>query len=362
MVGHSDRSAAHLDFLVKLQRLLNDGGFTATYKFALLMALADIAIERGSDDLQPLEIPTRDIGEKFIDYYWQQTVPYATLHGQVKNEVLRQNTRKNAKIVNELKNFRDKNGIQTLAALKKHPKYQTLLTSVTNTVGLYPLGRLQRIGNTKQEFIYSQTERGVCLTEVANSSLRKFHQLIQEMVRVRWIQFIKSIKDNELVLGQQDDLYAFLFESKRESLSRVGKGLRSLFNDRCFYCGHKLREKSDVDHFIPFSQYGRDIGQNFVPSHPQCNRSKSNWLAGERHLNNWLNHLSLNASDVSDIAESAGFISDPTAILAVAEWAYRQAFDANARAWIKHKEDELVSHRHLHLLSNAVNCPAVHKS
>ena len=35
---------AQLAFLTKLQRLFSEGDFTATYKFALLMALADICV------------------------------------------------------------------------------------------------------------------------------------------------------------------------------------------------------------------------------------------------------------------------------------------------------------------------------
>jgi hypothetical protein len=35
-----------LRFLFKIQRLLGEGSFTASYKFALLNALADIAVEK----------------------------------------------------------------------------------------------------------------------------------------------------------------------------------------------------------------------------------------------------------------------------------------------------------------------------
>lgn len=36
-------------FLTNLQRLLAEGLFTATYKYALLSALADLCVEHGSD-------------------------------------------------------------------------------------------------------------------------------------------------------------------------------------------------------------------------------------------------------------------------------------------------------------------------
>jgi hypothetical protein len=62
-----------IQFLSNLQRLLGEGGFVATYKDALLMALAEIAVEDGSDDDSPLVIPTKRIAEKFIQSYWRQT-------------------------------------------------------------------------------------------------------------------------------------------------------------------------------------------------------------------------------------------------------------------------------------------------
>lgn len=40
---------AQVEFLTHIQRLLSEGGFTASYKFALLLALADIAVEMGDD-------------------------------------------------------------------------------------------------------------------------------------------------------------------------------------------------------------------------------------------------------------------------------------------------------------------------
>ena len=55
-----------LKFLTNLQRLLAEGQFVATYKYALLLALADIAIESGDNSDKPLTISTKLIAEKFI--------------------------------------------------------------------------------------------------------------------------------------------------------------------------------------------------------------------------------------------------------------------------------------------------------
>ena len=66
-----------LEFLSKIQRLLGEGQFTATDKYALLLAIADICVEDGEDSAAPFEIETRKIAEKFISYYWPQVRPYA---------------------------------------------------------------------------------------------------------------------------------------------------------------------------------------------------------------------------------------------------------------------------------------------
>ena len=49
--SHADQ----IIFLTRVQKVLDEGQFVATYKFALLVALIDIAIERGDDSGAPLK-------------------------------------------------------------------------------------------------------------------------------------------------------------------------------------------------------------------------------------------------------------------------------------------------------------------
>jgi len=63
-------------FLAKIQRILTEGQFTATYKYALLLALADLAVEIGDDSGASLALPTILIAEKFVKYYWRHVIPY----------------------------------------------------------------------------------------------------------------------------------------------------------------------------------------------------------------------------------------------------------------------------------------------
>jgi hypothetical protein len=55
-----------IQFLVNLQRLLDEGLFVASYKFALLLALADLSVEKGDDSGAELLLNTEAIAEKFL--------------------------------------------------------------------------------------------------------------------------------------------------------------------------------------------------------------------------------------------------------------------------------------------------------
>lgn len=48
-----------LAFLTNLERLLSEGSFVATYKYALLIALTEIAVERADDSGAEFEIAMR---------------------------------------------------------------------------------------------------------------------------------------------------------------------------------------------------------------------------------------------------------------------------------------------------------------
>ena len=83
-----------LKFLKNLQLILQSGSFSSTYKFALLISLSRLAIERGQDSGESLALEYTDIAEKFIELYWKQAVPYTfNDQGQL---ILNQNNGKQA--------------------------------------------------------------------------------------------------------------------------------------------------------------------------------------------------------------------------------------------------------------------------
>jgi len=129
-----------VQFLLSVQRLLAEGLFTATYKYALLTALADLAVELGDDSGAALEIDTNQIAEKFIDYYWRQTLPF------LGKETLRQNTGKPPVVITLLLQIRAKYGDSIAAAIRDRVEWSKLVRRVADNIRAMPLRYLQNVG------------------------------------------------------------------------------------------------------------------------------------------------------------------------------------------------------------------------
>ena len=155
---------AQLAFLGKLQRLFAEGDFTATYKFALLVALADLAVELGADDGEPLDLGTHRIGERFVHLYWRQSMPYRTGRSGTDAGVLVQNLGEQAAVLSAIVAFRAQARVSTRQQAAAHLAYKDLVTRITATVSAQPLQYLQNFGGTTDAFLYERPDQVELLT------------------------------------------------------------------------------------------------------------------------------------------------------------------------------------------------------
>ena len=175
--------------------------------------------------------------------------------------------------------------------------------------------------------------------------LRRFQPLVQQLAGSRWVDHIKRNRRNTGILGQANDLEDFLFSASRQSLLAMGQGLRRMDGAKCFYCPQTLTE-ANVDHFVPFSQYPRDLAHNFVLAHPLCNRSKSNTLAASPQLERWLERIDRRAEDIAEIAIAAGMLTDAQVSQKIAAWGYMTAILRGANAWHAPGRYEVIDQRY----------------
>lgn len=159
-VARPPSAEAQLAFLAKLQRLFAEGDFTATYKFALLISMADLAVELGADDGEALTLTVRQIAERFIHLYWNHTSPYGDDRMGGQYGVLIQNVGAQAAVLTAIAEFRASAGVTSVLQAKRLQGYAALLTKVATTVSAQPLNYLQNFGGGSDPFLYHRSGRG----------------------------------------------------------------------------------------------------------------------------------------------------------------------------------------------------------
>jgi hypothetical protein len=316
--------------------LLGEGIFTATYKYALLMALADLSVELGDDSGGSLEIHTERIAEKFIEYYWRQTLPY------LGKETLRQNKGKPPVVVTLLLQTRIEHGDDVKAAQRDTVRWRRVVRSAADNIRSMPLRYLQNVGRETLPFLYDlptgKAPIVIRLHPGVAFCFRRFHGLIAELVQAAWTRWIRQ--QNLPAIGETADLHEFLFGAKRANLLLLQRPLRDLQKDLCFYCNARLKEQSEVDHFVPWVLYQLDLGHNFVLAHRECNSAKRDRLASERHLAAWIERNRSPSATLIQEFEHLGVLHNLSTTTRIARWAYSSASTIGGRTW--HAKEMLV--------------------
>jgi diadenosine tetraphosphate (Ap4A) HIT family hydrolase len=325
-----------LRFLTQLQCLLDGGSFSATYKYALLLALADLAVEQGRDGTGELALTTDVIAEKFIEYYWNHCPPFVTPVSAQAAPALPAPPPPDAAISPEaavappVASPRPKSPaakpekiVSLLAAVygevdgklpvlrANEAAWTKLLKSVRTVVQSTPLWKLQTIADTQMDFLYPSSGRGSTITLRPGIAfcLRRFHGLVGNLVRGAWVDWARG--QNRELVGDATDIQEFLF----------GKEL-----------SHP--DQADVAHFIPFARYPHDFAHNLVLASRRANADKSDHLAGEDHLAAWAERNATAGTALGDVCIAAGISSDLARTLSVARWAYSQAENSETPVWI----------------------------
>jgi 5-methylcytosine-specific restriction endonuclease McrA len=324
-------------FLRNVQRLLAEGLFVASYKYALLHALADLAVLKGEDSGAPLELTTKEIAAKFVGLYWQQCRPFQ-VGGAGSGLILQQNTGKQAAIISQIVDSQEQCGA-SLFRLKQvaSDRWSELVTEVDQVVRTMPLWKLQTVGEERLDFLYENRDRGdrITLKPGVAYCLRAFYELLRDLIQGAWVRFVQKLNANRL--GNVSDLGAFLFGQERASLDVYRPILMDVQQGTCLYCQKQLSKQSQVDHFVPWSRYAADLGHNFVLAHGQCNNAKSDYVAAEKHLAAWVERNRLHQEELRSRLHEAALPCDLSAAIQIAKWVYQQTDKANGQVWVTDK-------------------------
>jgi 5-methylcytosine-specific restriction endonuclease McrA len=326
-----------VQFLRNVQRLLAEGLFTASYKFALVHALADLAVLKGEDSGAPLELATKEIAAKFVELYWRQCRPFQ-VGGATAGLVLRQNAGRQASVISQIVGSQDKCGASLFRLKQAAPdRWSGLVTEVDQVVRTMPLWKLQTVGDERLDFLYENLGRGsrITLKPGVACCFRAFYELIRDLIQGAWVRFVQRLNANRL--GSVTDLGTFLFGQERASLDVYRPILREVQEGACLYCRRPLSKQSQVDHFVPWSRYPADLGHNFVLAHKTCNNAKSDYLAAEEHLAAWAERNRLHEEELQSRFQAAALPCDLPGTIQIATWVYQQTEKANGQVWVEEK-------------------------
>src|ERR1051325_7172576 len=145
-----------IGFAEKILELIEEGRYTATYKFAVLLALIDVSLESTrASGAPPDAVTTRQLAEKVIEIYWPHAMPFVASSALV----LKQNVRGQAEILSEIVRFREvrtrDRSLPRWEARRIAPDaYEGLVKRVERKLIEMPLPRLQMVGVSHRPFIY----------------------------------------------------------------------------------------------------------------------------------------------------------------------------------------------------------------
>lgn len=361
MESPSDPDRTAIRLAERLIQLLGRGGFTATYKYAVLIGLMDLCMElTGAMGVAPEMITTRQLAEKIIELYWPHCTPYQD-HG-----VLRQNSSKRvtgtgkidtqAEIVRYIQQFRDTIDSDPAASLPlsrararaKPGAYERLVDRVEWKLVEYPLPRLQNIGREEDRFLYdysfgkdlekaevdgyqqghrSSFDNRLNLQPGTGAALIALNGVLRPLIHRDWALMVGRM--NRL---PESGLERHLFGSERVSLEPVRRQLRELQDDRCFYCAGRIEDSYEIDHFVPWSRHADNSIENLVAADQRCNGNKRDYLADAEHVEHWRERSNLHASELSRIAEAATWESAPSRSLNVTRAIYGM-LPGDAKLW-----------------------------
>lgn len=334
-----------LDFIAYIQRMLAEGDFSATYKFALLHAIADICVEHPlQDSNSELVITLDELVDKFIVLYWHHAAPFAPAQSG-DAVLLKQNSGRQSKVISVLHESQQ-NNIRNIRQLKQSAYWPQIYRATLATIKTGPLWRLQILSKQAECFLYPHTNnrKFIKLNAGIAYSFRRFYDLVVHLTKNAWLQKIQNIKDNQQLLGAQSQLHDFLFGVDRNALNKARPVLIDIQRGQCFYCHKPLNiNHTEVDHFIPFARYSTDLGHNFVAAHSACNNSKRDHLAALIHRDNWQEQNLVKHAALLNSELASYFYCDASKSLAVSDWAYSVAQVNGAKLWLNKTQFVLAS-------------------
>ncbi len=249
-----------------------------TYKYGLVKAILD-NLFNAHEENDLFYIPYSELFGKFAENYWNLIVKYH-LKQMIKN------TQSEYSAIEKI--YMDAvNDDPELANIEFSSIDESMQRSFISKVSVdcrkYVVGALyEDLAGTIYSFDLSEYD-GIYISKKAYVFLMKYKSEIEKLNYYAWAQFLEKINDESVLVKLIDKLD--LATPVRKDLSVFRLVLQREFEENtCFYCGRKLSDNSDVDHFIPWKFVKTDNLWNFVLACKSCNSRKNDRIPDQSML------------------------------------------------------------------------------
>lgn len=240
----------------------------SSYKFGFLKSIIDNLYNVDEN----LKLTFDQLFSKFAEIYWNLILKYGIRQKAVTND--NKETYLEQILHEAVSNYR----------IAEEVPYESLTNEIMIDIShkvkikckTYVVGALY--GDTNRLFYsFSKKEEWIQINPQMYEFLCKRKSVIEKLNYYEWARFLEKVNEDPILIHLLDKIDK---SSKRNNLSVYRLILFEEFeSSKCFYCGKKINiNKSEVDHFVPWSFIKDDNLWNLVLACPECNRSKGDKL------------------------------------------------------------------------------------
>jgi hypothetical protein len=289
------KSEANTRSIDQIEGVLNHDKKTATYKFALFRALAEIATQSPNSVTWlangNVALPVRYVAEKWLQYYWP-LIESKVFMPQISAEAPDADNwikfRRSLSMLIGLyakaggySGFRIERNKGALSA-DKQKLLKLVMSEIASAIVTGPVKYAGGALITGRVFDYDSATKNILIPNDLWIELSHLGYWVSQAVILQWAEKTTSLGkgiDVASVVGLLID------KEDIRSTAEARRIFSSLPSLECVWTGANLKESFEVDHVIPFDLWHNNDSWNLLPASKATNSKKSNKLPSSERLN-----------------------------------------------------------------------------
>jgi len=282
------KSEANTRPIDQIEGILNHDKKTATYKFALFRALAEIATQTPNSvnwlSNGKVALPVSYIAEKWLQYYWpliESKVFMPQINAEAPNS---DKCIKFRRSLTALTTFYVKVGgysafrIERNKGVLSSDKQKLLKQVMSDIASAIVNGPVQYAGGaliTGQVFTYDSASKRILIPNDLWIELSHLGYWVSQAVILQWAEKTSNLGKG---IDVAEVVGLLLDKEDIRSTTEARRVFSKVSTLECVWTGVNLKDKFEVDHVIPFDLWHNNDAWNLLPSSKTANGKKSNKL------------------------------------------------------------------------------------